>query len=117
MYTDHAAVTELFKGKNLTGKLSQWYLTIQEFSPILKYIQGHSNVVTDALSRNALVGAASETPLVTIFSLQDLGTTQRKHDTWTLFIYALESGDETTLPRLPIPFSQLFLPQDNVLCP
>ncbi len=29
---------------------------------------------------------------------------------------ALESGDETFLPRPPIPFSQLFLSQDKVLC-
>ncbi len=28
IYTDHAAVTELFKGKNLTGQLARWYLTI-----------------------------------------------------------------------------------------
>ncbi len=32
VYTDHAAVPELFIGKNLTGKLARWYLTIQEFS-------------------------------------------------------------------------------------
>ena len=25
VYTGHAAVTELFKGRNLTGRLAQWY--------------------------------------------------------------------------------------------
>ncbi len=39
VYTDHAAVTELFKGNYLTGKLARWYLTIQEFSQELKFIQ------------------------------------------------------------------------------
>ncbi len=63
VYTDHAAVTELFKGKNLTGQLARWYLTIQEFSPEFQYIQGRSNVVADALSGNALVGTVSDTPL------------------------------------------------------
>ncbi len=98
MYTDHAAITKLLKGKNLMGKIERWYLIIQEFSPKFKYIQGSSNVVTDASSCNALVGAVGDMPPVTNFSLQDLGTAQRKHDIWAKVIYALESGDETTLP-------------------
>ncbi len=31
-------------------------------------------------------------------------------------IYALESGDETTLPLLPVPFSQFFLSPGKILC-
>ncbi len=58
VYTDHAAVTELFKDKNLAGKLARWYLTIQEFSPKFRYIQGLSNVVAHALSRNLLFGGS-----------------------------------------------------------
>ncbi len=36
VYTNNAAVTELFKGKKLTGRLSRWYLTIYDFAPSLK---------------------------------------------------------------------------------
>ncbi len=79
-------------------------------------IQGRSNVVADALSRNAVVGAVSDTPPVTTSSLNDLGAAQRNHDIWAKVIYTLEPGDETTLPRLLILFSQLFLSQDNILC-
>ncbi len=31
VYSDHAAVTDIFQGKNLSGRLAHWYLTIQEF--------------------------------------------------------------------------------------
>ncbi len=31
-------------------------------------------------------------------------------------IFALELGDETSLPPLPVPFSQIFLSPDRVLC-
>ncbi len=29
VYTDHTAVTQLFHGENLTGRLARWYLIIQ----------------------------------------------------------------------------------------
>ncbi len=50
------------------------------------------------------------------FALHELGIAQRKHEVWSKFIYFLESGDETSLPRLPIPFSQFFLSQEKVPC-
>ena len=70
----------------------------------------------DALSRNVAVEIVAEQPLVILnITLQDLVNAQRQHDVWTKVIYALESGDETSLPKLPIPFSYFFLSQDGVL--
>ncbi len=115
IYTDHAAVTELFKRKNLTGRLARWYCTIQEFAPKFKYLPGRANVAADALPRNAPVVAITDPSPVPSFTLHELGIAQRKHDIWAKVIYALESGNETSLPRLLVPFSQFFLSMDKVL--
>ncbi len=50
VYTDHTAVTQLLHGKNLTGHVVRWYLTIQQFEPTFKYLPGKANTVADALS-------------------------------------------------------------------
>ncbi len=36
VYTDHAAITELFKGRNLIGRLARSFPTIQEYRPTFK---------------------------------------------------------------------------------
>ena len=48
--------------------------------------------------------------------MHELANAQRQHDVWSKVIYALESGDESTLPKLPVPFTQFFLSLDKVLC-
>ncbi len=47
---------------------------------------------------------------------QDLAAAQRQHDIWSKVIFALESGDETSLPPLSVSFSHFFLSPERVLC-
>ncbi len=75
------------------------------------------NVVADSLSRNVPVGAITgPRPFISNLSFPKLAASQRQHDVWSKVIYALESGNETTLPSLPISLKQFFLLEEKVLC-
>ncbi len=115
LFTDHSLITEIFKGRNLNRRLARWYLTIQAYSPEIKYTKGRQNVVADALSKNVCVGAVAEASPIPNFSMEDLCSAQRKHLLWKKVIYALESGGETQLSELPIPFLHFFLSHDEAL--
>ncbi len=91
--TDHIALTDLFKDRNLSGRLARWYLTIQAYNPEIKYIKGKTTVVADALSRNILVGAVTDSTAIPNFNIEELYAVQRDHHMWKRVIYALESGD------------------------
>ncbi len=75
VYTDHSVVTQLFSGKNLTGRLARWYLTVMQFEPVIKYLPGKAITVADALSRSVPVAAVSQ---ISNFSLSELHTAQRE---------------------------------------
>ncbi len=106
VYTDHTAITQL------TGRLARWYLTIQQFEPTLKYLPGKVNTVADALSCNISVAVVAQIPN---FFPSELHTAQRQDTLWSKVIYALESGDDSTLPQMPVPFSAFTL-KKGVLC-
>ncbi len=112
VYTDHSALTQLFTGKNFTGRLARWYLTVMQFEPEIKYLPGKPNTVADALSCNISVAAVSQ---VDNFSLSELRTAQYADALWSHVIYTLESGDNSAFLQLPVPFAQFSL-QDDVLC-
>ncbi len=108
VYTGHTAVTHLFHVKNLTWRLARWYLRIQQFEPTFKYLTGKANTVADALSRNIPVSAVND---IANF-LSELHSAQRQDHIWSKVIYALESGDDSTLPHMPVPLSSFILKED-----
>ncbi len=73
-------------------------------APKFRYLPARANVVADTLLRNSPLGAITDPTPVPSFTLHELGIAQQKHDVWAKVIYALEKGNETSLPRLPVPF-------------
>ncbi len=78
VYTDHSPITEVFKVRNLNGRLARWYFTIQGYSPEIKWTKGRQNVVEDSLSRNVYVGAVADASPIPNFSMENLCSAQRE---------------------------------------
>ncbi len=63
VYTNHAAIPNPFKGRNLHGRLARWFSWLRAYNPELKVITEITNMVADALSRNIPIGVITNTEL------------------------------------------------------
>ena len=111
--TDHGAVTEIFKDRNLRGKLARWFLTIQEFNPTFEYLPGRLNNAADALSRN-IANMSAVTVEFTPLDLYEVAVAQENDSTWGPILKYLKGNKQDNIPDSPVPLKELIL-KKNVL--
>ncbi|GFU86470.1 retrovirus-related Pol polyprotein from transposon 297 [Trichonephila clavipes] len=73
--TDHAALTRLTNGKNLSSGMIRWVLKLAEFNIEWEHRSGTQNAVADVLSRNPVESIIGEK--VTCARLRDLVLSSR----------------------------------------
>ncbi|KAK4322805.1 hypothetical protein Pmani_006471 [Petrolisthes manimaculis] len=113
--TDHKPLLHLFKGKDLSGRMARWLLTVQDYMPTFTYIKEKANVAADALSRNCALTCAvsTETPTFDTLTHTDIFKAQRDDPMWSKVFSYLETGNDLDLPHVPS-LSQYVL-QDDIL--
>ncbi len=82
-------------------------MVLENYNPKIEYLPGHANVVADCLSRHAV--AAPVSSVIPSFSTDSLRRAQRENLLWSRVLYALEEGDSSFVPALPVPFVQFKL--------
>ncbi len=113
LYTYHIAVTQLFHGKNLTGRLARWYLTIQQFEPHLSICLTKPTLLQ--MLSHATFQLLQLLRFLTFPHLRCARLNAKTLTLWSKVIYALESGDDSTLPHMSVPLLAFTLKED-VLC-
>ncbi len=96
----------LFKHKNLRGRLARWFVTLQDYDVSFEFIPGKKNSAADALSRN--ITSESEDNLV-VCSVQELltlnneliSTEQSDDETWKELTAYLKNPTQSQQPKLP----------------
>ncbi len=103
VWTDHTAIQNLFKHKNLRGRIARWFTTLQNYEVTFEYIPGKKNVAADALSRNiAEVNSIVCTiPELLTLDMEVVKEEQRKDKGWTGLINHLSNSETTPPPKLP----------------
>ncbi len=105
VWTDHTAIQNLFKHKNLRGRVARWFATLQNYEVTFEYIPGKKNSAADALSRNisqdhdvtAVVCSVEE-----LISLADsvVKEEQKIDKTWSSLVEHLTNPELTPRPKL-----------------
>ncbi|GFS86360.1 retrovirus-related Pol polyprotein from transposon 17.6 [Trichonephila clavipes] len=75
--TDHAALTKLTNGQNLSSRMIRWALKLSEFNIEWKHRPGVQNVVADLLSRNPVDSV--EGSQISCAALRALAINSREH--------------------------------------
>ncbi|EYC38726.1 hypothetical protein Y032_0699g1624, partial [Ancylostoma ceylanicum] len=65
VYTDHQALTALFRRSNVSARVLRWALELQKYDLRMIYLKGAANKVADALSRGATSCDEMEQPVTT----------------------------------------------------
>ncbi len=105
-WTDHTSIQNLFKHKNLRGRLERWFVTLQNYKIRFEYIPGKRNTAADALSRNIV---SQEEVNSVAYTLQELTTLnrellyseQREDKNWKQVIEHLKSNSSSDTLKLP----------------
>ena len=106
VWTDHTAIQNLFKHKNLRGRLARWFVTLQNYDVDFNYIPGKKNTVADALSRNTVNNHSERVMIGNIKDLVTLNQEQiteelNKDEVWSKVIKYLKSPELHETPKLP----------------
>ncbi len=99
------AIQNLFKHKNLRGRLAKWFVTLQYYNVSFEYIPGKKNSAADALSQNITseskvniaVGRIHEP---TTLDNKLVSTEQSENETWKVIAY-LKNPTQNQQPKLP----------------
>ncbi|XGW19749.1 hypothetical protein V3C99_003525 [Haemonchus contortus] len=88
--TDHQPLTALFNRSNVSARILRWSLELQRYNLEIKFVEGKTNVVADALSR----GTAQRTGVESMEGLDEVVVNCIRKDKKSKWLTELESDDD-----------------------